>query len=252
MLGFVITLLRAVFLDLGDTLVHLDHPWEDVFHANLQQLYTYLAKQGLTLDSEKFAKTFVRQFDDASYQSSLYKIEIPMEEIISNALTKSGLQPHTIDLPTNAMIEFFRPEIEAWQVYPDTVETLTALEKRGYAMGVISNAKSDYAVRAILRRRNLDRFFKTVVSSAAMRIRKPRPEIFTQALNSVGVKPSDAIFVGDSMEADVAGSKNMGMRSIHLLRKPIEGNHLTNPDASVTSLAEAVKIIMNWSEGYAN
>ena len=85
-----------------------------------------------------------------------------------------------------------------------------------------------------------------------MRIRKPRPEIFTQALNSVGVKPSDAIFVGDSMEADVAGAKNMGMRSIHLLRKPIEGNHLANPDASVTSLAEAVKIIINWTEGSAN
>jgi HAD superfamily hydrolase (TIGR01662 family) len=250
--AFVISLLKAVFLDLGDTLVHLDRPWEDVFHANLQQLYTYLTKQGLKLDSEKFAKKFVTQFDNASDQSSLHKIEIPMEEIISKVLTKSGLEAHTIDLPTNAMIEFFRPEIEAWQVYPDTVETLTALEKRGYTMGVISNAKSDYAVHAILHRRNLDGFFKTIVSSAAMRLRKPRPEIFTQALNSVGVTPSEAIFVGDSMEADVAGSRNMGMRSIHLLRKPIEGNHLTKPDASVTSLAEAVTIILNWADGSAD
>ncbi len=145
--GFVVSLVRAVFLDLGDTLVHLNRPWEDVFNANLQQLYNYLVRQGLTVDSQKFAENFVKQFDIASDQSNLRKIEIPMEEIISKAIRKSGLQHHGMDLPTNAMIEFFKPEIEAWQVYPDTIETLTALERVGYAMGVVSNTKSDYAVR---------------------------------------------------------------------------------------------------------
>lgn len=243
---------RAVLVDLGDTLVHLDRPWEDVFHANLQQLYNYLTKQGLKLDVRKFTETFVRHFEGASDQSNLHQIEIPMEEIISNVLTESGLPHDGMDLPTNAMIEFFGPEIEAWQVYPDTIETLTALERKGYMMGVISNAKSDWAVHAILHRRDLDRFFKTVVSSAALRIRKPRSEIFTQTLDSMGVKPSEAIFVGDSMEADVAGSKNVGMRSIHLLRKPIEGTHPRNPDARVKSLSEALGVITNWNNGYAD
>ncbi len=248
---FVIALFRAVFLDLGDTLVHLDQPWEDIFHANLQQLYNYLTTQGLKLESQKFAKTFVKQFNAASDQSNLSKIEIPMEEIISKVLTKSGLQHEGMDLPTKAMIEFFKPEIESWQVYPDTIETLTALERQGYVMGIVSNAKSDYAVHAILQRRNLSGFFKIIVSSAALRIRKPRREIFTQALSSLGVNASDAIFVGDSMEADVAGSKNVGMRSIHLLRKPIEGMPLVNPDARVESLSEALGVITGWNNGHA-
>ncbi len=68
----------------------------------------------------------------------------------------------------------------------------------------------------------------------------------------LGVNASDSIFVGDSMEADVAGSKHVGMRSIHLLRKPIEGVHPVNPDARVKSLSEALGVITNWNNGFAD
>ena len=240
-------LVKAVLLDLGDTLVHLDRPWSDVFHANLTALSSYLTNLGLRLDFEKFSQTFMRMFDDASYRADLYKIEIPMEEILSKALRKSGLQVLGIDLPTTATVEFYRPEIESWQLYPDTIETLTQLTTDGYMLGVVSNTKSDWAVRAIIERRDLGKFLKTIVTSAALKIRKPRPEIFSQAMNVLNVKPRDAVFIGDSIQADVAGSKNMGMRSIHVLRKPIESTMPPEPDATVTTLGESVQIINKWN-----
>jgi putative hydrolase of the HAD superfamily len=241
-------LLRAVFVDVGDTLVHLDRPWEEVFQTNLQALYNHLSKRGLSADSEKFAERFVRVFNDASSRADLFKIEIPMEEIISKAVKKFGLRLEG-DMATRAMIDFFGPEIESWQTYPDTLQTLTELERSGYMMGVISNAKSDWAVNAILRRRELGRFFRTVVTSAALKIRKPRVEIFKRALDDLDVEPSDAVFIGDSVQADVSGAKNMGMYSIHVLRRPVEGSPLTRPDATVTSLAETPGIIAEWNNG---
>ena len=228
-------------------MVHLDRPYGEVFNANLQALYSYLAKLGLRLDFEKFAETFIRIFDDASARADLYKIEIPMQEILAKVLRKSGLQILGVDLPTNAMIEFYSPEIEAWQLYPDTVETLAQLSKDGYAMGLISNTKSDWAVHAILERREIGKFLKAIMTSAALKIRKPRPEIFTRALNALNVKPGESVFVGDSVQADVAGAKLMGMQSIHLLRKPIESTHPTQPDATVTSLSEALQVISDWN-----
>jgi putative hydrolase of the HAD superfamily len=240
-------LVRAVFLDLGDTLVHLDRPWEDVFRANLESLCGYLAQLGLRLDFDSFSKTFMRIFDDASYRADLYKIEIPMEEILSKVLRKSGLQILGVNLPTNAMIEFYRPEVESWQLYPDTVQTLTELNQEGYVMGLVSNAKSDWAVRAIVERRDLGKFLKSIVTSAALKIRKPRPEIFIEALNALKVKPQDSVFVGDSIQADVAGARSMGMRSIHVQRKPLESTISTKPDASVTSLVESLEIINKWN-----
>ena len=245
-------MLKAVLLDLGDTLVHLDRPWKDVFHADLQELYNYLAARGLDRDFQRFSEAFIEQFEDASTQAGLHNIEVPMEEIISNVLNESGLHVPETDLPTKAMIAFFSPEIPAWQVYPDTIKTLAALEEEGYKMGVISNAKSDWAVHAILKHHNLEKFFNVIVSSAALKIRKPRPEIFTQALNALAVNPHDAVFVGDSIAADVAGSKNVGMRSIHVLRRPVEDNHSVNPDASVTNLSDAFEVITNWNTDCAH
>ena len=240
-------MVRAVFLDLGETLVHLDRPWEEVFRSNLQALCNYLASLGLQLNFEKFSETFVRMFNDASYRADLFKVEIPMQEILSKVLRKSGLQVLGVDIPTNAMMEFYRPEVESWQLYPDAIETLTKLDQDGYPMGVISNAKSDWMVRAIVERSDIGKFLNAIVSSAAIKVRKPRAEIFIQAMNELNVKPQDSVFVGDSISADVAGAKSLGMRAIHVLRKPIDSDCPTVPDATVKSLSEALKIINNWN-----
>jgi putative hydrolase of the HAD superfamily len=243
---YVIRLLRAVLLDLGDTLVHLTKPWEDVFQANLESLYNYLIKKGLKVDFQRFAETFVRSFEDASGTADLYKVEIPMQDIISKVLRKSKLEFLGVDLVEEAMMEFYRPEIEDWERYPDTTETLTALKEAGFKMGLISNSKSDWFVHAILRKSDLNRFFEVIVTSAALRIRKPRAEIFMRVLAALGVKASEAAFVGDSLHADVTGAKTLGMRTIHVLRQQGEGTSHVRPEATVSSLTEASRLIIEW------
>ena len=234
---------------MGDTLVHLSRPWDDVFHANVEALYKYVAKLGLKLDYERFAGTFVKVFNDASARADVYKVEIPIEDIIGKVLRKSRLEVVGVDLIHNAMTEFFSSEVEAWQVYPDTVEALTTLRNEGLKMGVISNAKGDWAVREILRRNDLNKYLDVVVTSASMRIRKPRPEIFLRALADLNVKAPDAAFVGDSIEADVSGARNIGMRPIHVRRRPIDSAHLAGPLVFVASLNEAVVQITAWNDG---
>lgn len=242
-------MLDAVLLDLGDTLVHLSRPWDDVFHDNLRALFNYLTTLGLRLDSERFAKTFVTAFEDASAKADVYKIEIPMEDIIAKALRKSKLEVLGQDLIRNATMEFYRHEVDAWQLYPDTVETLATLKGRGFKLGLVSNAKSDWAVQAILEKNDLKRFLDVVVTSAAMRIRKPRPAIFTRALTELNARPSESVFVGDSLEADVAGARNVGMLSIHVPRRPAESTCPSAPEATVTSLTEAMIQIDAWNNG---
>jgi putative hydrolase of the HAD superfamily len=47
-------------------------------------------------------------------------------------------------------------------------------------------------------------------------LRKPRPEIFQQTLEKLGVQPSEALHVGDTLASDVAGALGVGMRAVHL------------------------------------
>jgi HAD superfamily hydrolase (TIGR01662 family) len=248
-LEYVVSLLDAVLLDLGDTLVHMSRPWDDVFNDNIKSLHDYLKKLGFLLDYQQFAKTFTRIFEDAASRADLYKIEIPMTDIIAKTLRKAKLEVLGVDLIRNAEIEFFAPEVEAWQLYPDAVQTLTNLRDEEFKMGLVSNAKSDWAVRAILEKNDIAKYFGSIVTSASLRIRKPRPEIFTHTLSDLEAKPSDSVFVGDSLEADISGARRVGMRSIHVLRKPIDAAHQAEPEATVTSLMEAASQINAWKNG---
>ena len=242
----VIRLLRAVLLDLGDTLVLLDRPWEEVFNAGLEAIYAFLAKHELQADFERFSKTFVKAFEEASATSDIYKIEIPMEEIISKALRKLKFKPSDEPLVHSAMLEWYRPEIEAWQLYPDTIQSLDALRSTGFQMGLISNSRSEWAVNTILEKFDLQKFFRVIVTSAELRIRKPRAGIFMRALNALNVRPSESVFVGDSLEADIIGARSLGMRAIHLRRKTEERAITADPDATVDSLSMAVDQISVW------
>lgn len=243
-------LLRAVLWDLGETLVHLDKPWSDVLEENVRALHAYLSTLGLQFDFEEFAKRFLKIFDDASANADTFKIEIPMQEILTKVMKKSGLQFLGLDLPTSAMIEFYRPEVEKWQLFPDTLDTLTKLRDEGFVLGVVSNSKSDWLVRSIIQRRELNPFFQVIVSSAAVRVRKPRSEIFTEALKSLNVKAPESAFIGDSISADVSGANRLGMHSIHVLRKPITATHPARPEATVTNLADIPEILDRWNNHF--
>lgn len=240
-------MIRAVLVDLGDTLVHLNRPWDDVFRDNLESLYAFLRSAGLNTNFQQFAKVFIREFERASALSQFYKVEVSMDDIISRVLRKINLKDAGRTLAHNAMMQFYRPEIGSWQAYPDTLKILTGLRSNGFKMGLISNTKSDWAVRSILEKLNLAKFFDVVVTSAALRVRKPRLDIFSRALLVLNVKPSETVFVGDSLEADILGAKTAGIRAIHVSRRPADHLHYVVPNVTVNSLTEALAEIVNWN-----
>jgi FMN phosphatase YigB (HAD superfamily) len=76
--------------------------------------------------------------------------------------------------------------------------------------------------------------------------RKPRFDIFMQALTALGVKSSETIFIGDSLQADVLGAKTARMRSIYVCRKPVTEDCRVAPDVTVSSLTQALEKIISW------
>jgi putative hydrolase of the HAD superfamily len=47
--------------------------------------------------------------------------------------------------------------------------------------------------------------------------KKPDPEIFNHALKVGSVSSSEAVMIGDSLEADVQGALNVGMHAVHFM-----------------------------------
>jgi len=234
-------------MDLGETLVHFAKPWEEVSYAQIREMYAYLNYSGLQTDFESFGRTFVRVYNDAAARADTFKIEIPVEEIIAKTLSKFNVRNLSTEFLHKAAKFYFMPEIDAWEPYTDAVDTLCRLTENKFKLGVVSNAKSEWVVHEVLSKYDLQKYFGTVVTSATMRVRKPRSEIFSKALKDLEAEAKDAVFIGDSLEADVGGAKKVGMHSIYLSRKPQENPSMSFPEATVFSLTEATDTIMLWN-----
>jgi 4-nitrophenyl phosphatase len=78
------------------------------------------------------------------------------------------------------------------------------------------------------------------VAVAGMRrpeiVGKPEPPLFRIALERLGVGPSDAVMVGDSVASDVRGARRVGMHAI--LFAPGAASPAPEADLTVRSYAE--------------
>ena len=114
-----------------------------------------------------------------------------------------------------------------------------------YELGVISNSMS-LASRRFLEDRGLAKYFKAFAVSGEVGYRKPHPRIFEFALEELGVKPEEAVHVGDLLEEDIAGAKGVGMYSVLVSPKGL-GEAEVKPDLVVGSIREVPSAVASIS-----
>ena len=100
-------------------------------------------------------------------------------------------------------------------LFPDTVETLTYLEEKGYQLHLITNG-FEQTQHSKLNSSGLNRFFREVVTSESSQSLKPQRAIFDFALNRAGAVVEESLMIGDSLEVDIAGAKAVGMDQVHV------------------------------------
>jgi putative hydrolase of the HAD superfamily len=91
-------------------------------------------------------------------------------------------------------------------------------------------------------RRHLDRLglldgLAVQIFSDEVGVPKPDPKAFRAALEPLGVRPKDALHVGDLRRTDVAGARGLGMRSVRILDRHDDTTPLPEADFVVSSHA---------------
>jgi HAD superfamily hydrolase (TIGR01549 family) len=94
------------------------------------------------------------------------------------------------------------------------VETLDQLKDEGDLMSVISN--SDGRVEEQLHNLEMRGYFEQVYDSEVVGIEKPEPGIYELALNDLGLRPEEAVFLGDMFYIDVWGANRARIPGLHL------------------------------------
>lgn len=128
---------------------------------------------------------------------------------------------------------------------PDDHRSLLAAVHKEYAMALVSNFDHAPTARAILQRWGVETHFDTVLISDEFGWRKPHRLIFSAALEQLGIKPQEALFVGDSLVDDVSGAK---AASLDVVWVSYDGREcpadVPAPNFVVRSLSEVRNIIL--------
>ena len=240
---------RAVLFDLGNTLWHIPEPppVERVRHETVGRILTLLRSWGIEpRDEQRYLGRDIRlaiaEADTLAYETDC--VSPDYTAIVHKVAADRGLEItreqaselwHTWNLPG----DFFgrRP-------YADAIETLETLRERGYPLACVTNRVfSGPAFFAEVDELGLSPYFETLVASCDIGYLKPHPKIFEHALDELGVAPQDAVMVGDSLRADVAGAQALGMAAVwRKPRKPREEPDGIRPHYIIDELRELLDL----------
>jgi putative hydrolase of the HAD superfamily len=77
---------------------------------------------------------------------------------------------------------------------------------------VVSNSNGN--CKELLADMGLADFFDVIVDSAIVGVEKPHPDVFAHALEPLGIRPEEAVMVGDFYCIDVMGARRAGLGAV--------------------------------------
>ncbi|MFN8593435.1 MAG: HAD family hydrolase [Thermomicrobiales bacterium] len=137
-------------------------------------------------------------------------------------------------------------------LFPDALATIGQVRSilaEGNALargriGIVTNGPAEVQ-RAKLARLSIENHVDFAIVSGEVGAEKPLPEIFSEALRRAEVEPAHSLFVGDSLEFDIAGAARIGMPSVWVNRRgsTVPDNEI-GPTHVISSLSELPSILL--------
>jgi putative hydrolase of the HAD superfamily len=218
---------KAVLFDLFDTLVLFDRERLPEVRINGRavrstagHLFPILAPHAPGLELARFYEALIASWREAERLRALDAREIAAPERFGFLFRQLGIDAAKLPpavLP--ALLDTHRRELSGAAEFPPGHRALLDRLARRFRLGVISNFDYAPTARGLLEREGIQGLFDSVVVSAEVGWRKPKPIIFEVALAELRVAPGETLFVGDRADIDVLGAKRAGLKAAWVNRK---------------------------------
>ncbi|MBP2698590.1 HAD family hydrolase [Photobacterium lucens] len=238
-------MLKAIFLDMDETLCATSLADK---HA-VAQLKLYVADLYPQLDADLFLERYVagvykKLNDELPQLVPLLNDELYFRQNLIIVLFKE----QGIDLPFDSAVAiqacFDETRMAGFDFFPGMKDALVALRKT-YKLVVITNGPV-FSQHPKLATTEMQQYVDHIIVGGEEPEEKPALSIFEKALDLVGCKPHEAIHMGDSLAADIAGANNAGIKSIWVdTQKEADHQQLTyvKPDFIVSNPVELTEIV---------
>jgi len=196
----------VILFDIDGTLI--DHDT-----AEICALDTLRARMRHEEDSAEFMRRWRIAFERHYNRYLLGELSIEEQR---RERFREVFDPAMADAVADQWIAFYLEDyLAACRLYSDVMPALEQLS--GYPMGIISNGDRGQQQHKLVTA-GIDHYFAPVIVSGECGFAKPDARIFELACQSMGVSPSDAVYVGDRRDIDAEGARRAGMHGIWLDR----------------------------------
>jgi len=224
--------IKAISFDADGTLWDFEKVMRHSLHYVLEELKKLDPNAANILDVEKMIKIRNRVADEL--KGRVTNLEDVRFEAFRRTLRDIG-RPNDV-LASHLNQVYLKHRFEDIELFSDVLPALKAL--RGtYTLGILSNGNS-YPERC-----GLEGMFKFVVFSQDYGVEKPNPRLFQTAVEKAGCSKEQLLHVGDSLQDDVMGAINVGIKCVWLNRKQAEINLNSKIDYEISSLLELLEIL---------
>ena len=227
---------KHLFFDLDHTIWDFDKNAEETLH----ELYHVYDLKQLGLNSpDAFIEVYTRNNHQlwADYHVGKISKQVLRETRFAKTFTDMGVSPDHI--PNQFENDYVNICPTKTNLFPQAHETLTYLQDK-YTLHLISNGfKESTEMKVSIT--GIKKYFTTVVISEIVGYNKPDKAIFEYALNVAGAIISESMMIGDSVEADIRGAQDFGMKAIYF--NPAGKEKPEDVELQITSLCELMKLL---------
>lgn len=269
-------MITTILFDIYGTLIDISTDESDMATYNamskwLEYKYIYVSGDQLKwLYHEEFArrlgseearsraeadifKSIIEEFEARIGEHRELYPDADVRDVFKSIVTKfASRTPEELDHLSTDLSHLFRSATRRKMfIYPTVKPALDQMQKK-YRLGIVSNAQEAFTMPE-LGLYELARYFETIVLSSQAGVKKPNSRIFTRALGNLGVRPSEAVMVGNDMMADMMGASKLGMRTIFVSDRPARPIKGVAPDAVVPgiNLFQVLELVDAWNQKQA-
>lgn len=177
---------------------------------------------------------------ERSEQECLAMIGLRLTEVPAKLFPELDLEPDLYALTYRRLFNEYNVE-GAVELYPNVVETLTALKDRGLVL-TIASSRSNASLNAYIKNLGLTDTITYVLGGNDVQEGKPHPEAVNRTLRELGFQPEEAIVVGDTV-FDIHMGRNAGTRTCGVTYGNGTRESLTDATWLINDFAELIDII---------
>ena len=198
-----------------------DFHFEDILREKLILELNFLAGKKL-LETGK---------DDAEKQAKLGNDSDASSESLLLSLSDSEIHQIAVD-----MAHYI--SAKTLDLLQENKQVLEHLKQEGYPMVLVSNFYGN--INQVLKDAGIDGYFKNVIESAVVGVRKPNPAIFALGVCALDLPASQVLVVGDTYSKDIMPAHKLGCHTLWIKGLQWEEKQVDEsiPDGIIRKLSE--------------